>query len=59
MARGTFSPADQATNIKKSGCFGQAGAIERVISRHHALPFEKYPTHGRVVDFKLPRFPDL
>ena len=24
-----------------------AGSLDRVISRHDALQFEKYPTHGR------------
>ena len=36
-----------------------AGSIDRVISRHDARPFEKYPTDGRAADFKLAPFPDL
>ena len=27
-----------------------AGSIDRVISRHDTLQFEKYPTHGRASD---------
>ena len=51
MARETFRPADQATNIKnQERIFRLAGSIDRVISRHHALEFEKYPTHGRASD---------
>src|SRR5215472_13524941 len=51
MARDTFSPADQATNIKnQERIFRLAGSIDRVISRHHALQFEKYSTHGRAPD---------
>jgi hypothetical protein len=28
-----------------------AGSLDRVISRHDALQFEKYPTHGRAPRF--------
>ena len=46
-----FSPADQATNIKnQERIFRLAGSIDRVISRHDALQFEKYSTHGRAPD---------
>ena len=48
MARDTFSPADDAKNIKnQERMIRLAGSIDRVISRHDALEFEKYPTHGR------------
>jgi hypothetical protein len=43
----------------RSGRFGQAGSVDRVISRNDALRFEKYPRHGRVADFKLAPLPDL
>ena len=48
MARDTFSPTDQDTNIKnQEPMIRLAGSLDRVISRHDALQFEKYPTHGR------------
>ena len=48
MARDTFSPADDAKNIKnQERMIRLAGSIDRVISRHDTLQFEKYPTHGR------------
>ena len=51
MARDTFSPADQATDIKnQERIFRLAGSIDRVISRHDALQFEKFSTHGRAPD---------
>ena len=51
MARDTFTPVDQATNIKnQERMIRLAGSIDRVVSRHDALPFEKYPTHGRAPD---------
>ena len=51
LARDTFTPADQATNIKnQERMIRLAGSIDRVISRHDALQFEKYSTHGRAPD---------
>ena len=49
--QGHFQSPDQATNIKnQERIFRLAGSIDRVISRHHALEFEKYSTHGRARD---------
>ena len=48
----TFSPADDAKNIKnQERMIRLAGSLDRVISRHDALQFEKYPTHGRAPRF--------
>jgi len=51
MARETFRPADQATNIKnQEPMIRLAASIDGFISRRDALEFEKYPTHGRASD---------
>jgi len=60
MASATFTDADHAGNMKNQERMIQlAGSIDRVIPGHDALPFKKYPAHGRVAELKVVKTPGL